>query len=195
MGPPASPSPAELLPPNKPAAEPATKETSDAAPAPVAAPPVQQTAIASAQPTQIVRPAADEPAHSSATTTESSTTTAAADEAKHGEGAGGDAAAAPDDAEAHLTDHWLSGPRGKLEDRGVIIDAQLATYFGTNFTGGAKTGQGGASYKFNLNVTLDSKKSPVTTAELCSSICARRMDLSIRWTAPSPARRISMSRN
>jgi porin len=155
MGPPASPSPAELLPATKPVSEPATKETSDATP-PAAAPAAQPTAIASVQPADMAHPT-DETAHISATTTESSTTTAAED-GKHAEGSSGDAATAAEDADAHLTDHWLSGPRGKLEDRGVIIDAQLATYFGTNFTGGAKTGQGGASYKFNLNVTLDSKK-------------------------------------
>jgi porin len=69
-----------------------------------------------------------------------------------------DVAAAGGDANQHLSDTWLADERGKLADRGIVIDALLAMYAGQNFMGGATTSHGGAAYEFNLNFTMDSKK-------------------------------------
>ncbi|HUB24767.1 MAG TPA: carbohydrate porin [Tepidisphaeraceae bacterium] len=58
----------------------------------------------------------------------------------------------------HLTDPWLSGPRGWLDDHGIDYDMSLATYLGYNALGGDTTRHGGAAYEYNLNLTFDSKR-------------------------------------
>ncbi|MGA2231012.1 MAG: carbohydrate porin [Tepidisphaeraceae bacterium] len=143
-----------VVPAPQPLPLPATTQTDGAPTAPQI---MEHPLIASSQPGDMARPSLEEAVHVSATTTQSADTTAPSADTQPAGAAAGESSA-PADADDHLSDHWLAAQRGRLADRGIVIDALLATYFGDNFSGGATTSHAGAAYEFNLNFTLDSSK-------------------------------------